>query len=237
VSAALASARPAARRPVPATTAALVVLAKAPEPGRVKTRLCPPCTPDQAAALAAAALDDTLDAVRSASVRAVLVLEAADGTDRARWRRPGLPIVPQRGDRLDERLAAAFEDVGGPALLVGMDTPQVTPGLLRRALDRLTRTDVDAVLGHAADGGFWAIGLREPDPRAFLGVPMSTDHTGAAQHARLHSLGLRVGTLAVLRDVDTAADAHVVAAAAPHTRFARAAGRILGTSRLHGEPP
>ncbi len=200
-------------------SAALMVLAKAPRPGRSKTRLCPPCTPRDAAALARAALADTLDAVLATpAARRVLVLDGPVGD----WLAPGIEVVAQRGAGLDERLAHAFADVGGPALLVGMDTPQVTRGDLARGLERLAAPGVDAVLGPAADGGYWAIGLREAQPRAFLGVPMSTARTGRAQHARLRGLGLRVALLPALRDVDRIADARAVAALAPAGRFARA---------------
>jgi uncharacterized protein len=194
----------------------LVVIAKAPAPGRVKTRLCPPYTPAQAAGLAEAALRDTLAAARATpAARRVVVLDGAPGS----WLGPGLEVVPQRGDGLDERLAAAFADVG-PALVVGMDTPQVTPGLLSAGLRALERSA--AVLGPAPDGGYWAIGLREPEPAALLGVPMSSARTGAAQRARLRRLGLTVAALPALTDVDDVATARAVAAAAPHTRFARA---------------
>jgi uncharacterized protein len=197
----------------------LIVIAKAPRAGHSKTRLCPPCTPRQAAALARAALADTLQAARATpAARHVLVLEGEPGD----WLPPGFEVVPQRGRGLDERLAHAFADVGGPALLVGMDTPQVTPRDLGDGLARLAAPGVDAVLGPAPDGGYWAIGLREPDPRAFLGVPMSTAQTCRAQRARLARLGLRVGELPALRDVDLIADARAVAALAPRGRFARA---------------
>jgi rSAM/selenodomain-associated transferase 1 len=200
-------------------TAALIVLAKAPRVGHSKTRLCPPCTPRQAAALARAALADTLDAVLATpALRHVLVLDGPAGG----WLPAGLEVIAQRGDGLEERLAHAFADVGGPGVLVGMDTPQVTPHDLGGALARLMGSDTDAVLGPAPDGGYWAIGLRAPDPRAFLGVTMSTAHTGHAQLARLRMLGLRVTLLPALRDVDRIADARAVAKLAPTGRFARA---------------
>jgi rSAM/selenodomain-associated transferase 1 len=205
---------------------ALVVIAKAPRPGHSKTRLCPPCTPRQAAALARAALVDTLDAVRATPAsRHVLVLDG----DRGDWLPEGFEVVPQRGGSLDERLANAFEDVAGPALLIGMDTPQVTPRDLQAALARLADPRIDAVLGPAPDGGYWAIGLREPDAEAFLGVPMSSARTCRAQRARLSRLGLRVGELPALRDVDRIADAHAVAELAPTGRFARALALVGAT--------
>jgi rSAM/selenodomain-associated transferase 1 len=200
-------------------SAALVVIAKAPRAGRSKTRLCPPCTPDQAAALARAALGDTLEAVRATHAsRHVLALDGEPGD----WLPPGFEVVAQRGAGLDERLAHAFEAVGAPALLIGMDTPQVTPQDLQESLARLAQPQTDAVLGPAPDGGYWAIGLRRPDPRVFLGVPMSSPDTCRAQRQRLRSLGLRVRELPALRDIDVIADAHAVAALAPRGRFARA---------------
>ena len=195
--------------------AALLVIAKDPQPGRCKTRLCPPCTSDQAARLAAAALSDTLDVVTSiTSARSVLVLDG----DPSRWRRPGLEIVPQRGRGLAERLAGAFADTGGPALLVGMDTPQLTAELLSDGLRALH--EHDAVLGPAADGGYWSVGLRSPCPDAFAGVPMSTDQTHAQQLRRFDALGLDTYCQPELRDVDTIADAYAVAALAAGSRFA-----------------
>ncbi|WP_129307844.1 TIGR04282 family arsenosugar biosynthesis glycosyltransferase [Streptomyces sp. L2] len=190
----------------------LLVIAKEPRPGRVKTRLCPPFTGDQAAALAEAALADTLDAVAATPAgRRVLVLDGRPGP----WLPPGFDVVPQCAGGLNARLADAFARCTGPALLIGMDTPQVTPELLTVDLD-----GYDACFGPAEDGGFWALGLARPDPALLRGVPMSSPLTGQAQRERLRAAGLRVYDLPRLRDVDTAADAHAVAALAPHGRFA-----------------
>ncbi len=201
---------------------AFIVLAKAPAPGRVKTRLCPPCTAMDAAALAEASLLDTLAAVTATgAARRVLALDGAPGP----WLPPGFAVVPQRGDGLDDRLANAFVDVGGPALLLGMDTPQVTAGMLRGAAAALVargpHSGPDAVLGPAPDGGYWAIGLRRSDPRVFFGVPMSSRVTALAQLERLNHLGLEVHLLPRVRDVDVWADAIAVASDAPSTRFGR----------------
>lgn len=192
----------------------LLVIAKAPAPGHSKTRLCPPCTHAEAAALAEAALVDTLAAVAAADAgRRVLVLDGEPGD----WLPAGFEVVAQRPGGLADRLAGAFADAG-PGFLVGMDTPQLTPALLEAGLAALQ--DHPAVLGMAADGGYWGIGLAVPTARAFTGVPMSSPFTGEAQRARLRALGHRVAELPVLRDVDTFADARALARLAPHTRFA-----------------
>ena len=198
----------------------VVVLAKEPLPGKVKTRLIGELTAAEAAALAQAALADTLEAVDDLpGTRRVLALDGRTGD----WVPPGFAVVPQVGGGLDRRIAAAFDHVlgpegyPGPALLVGMDTPQLGP--LLSAVDFAGH---DAVLGLADDGGYWAVGLRQPDPALFHGVPMSEPVTGEAQLERLRGAGLRVRLLPPLRDVDTVADAAAVARAAPGTRFARA---------------
>jgi rSAM/selenodomain-associated transferase 1 len=205
------------------TPVALLVIAKPPLPGRAKTRLTPPCTAAEAAALAEAALLDTLDVVsRTETHRRVLVFDG----DGERWRPPGFELIAQRGDGLAERLAAAFEDVGEPAVLVGMDTPQLTPRLLGGAIAALNRPGVDGVIGPATDGGYWSIGLRRAHRGVFDGVPMSVEHTYAAQRARADALGLRVEEQPPLRDVDTIEDARAVARETPASRFAQALAGI-----------
>ena len=198
----------------------VLVLAKEPVAGRVKTRLCPPLTLEGAAALAAAALEDTLEAVRAVDVaRRVLVLDGS-------YDAPGFDVQPQRGDRMSERLAAAFDDCGDlPALLIGMDTPQLTPALLADALAALATSP--AVLGLAPDGGWWALGLQRPDGALLAGVPTSRDDTGARQRQRLAAAGLDTVLLPELRDVDTASDAVAAAALAPAGRFARVLAGLL----------
>jgi uncharacterized protein len=214
----------------------VLVLAKAPVPGRVKTRLCPPCTPDQAAMIAAAALADTLAAVRAC--RAGHRVLALDGTGDG-GALDGVAVLPQRGSGLGQRIAAAFADTAGetrragapdaereyqrPIVQIGMDTPQVTPLLLNRALATLQSAGADAVFGPAADGGWWLLGLRDHRHAELVaGVPMSTPDTGRLTLAALTGAGLRVRVLPALIDVDVWADAVAVAAAVPHTGFASA---------------
>ncbi|MEV5570807.1 TIGR04282 family arsenosugar biosynthesis glycosyltransferase [Spirillospora sp. NPDC052269] len=202
--------------PVP-FAADLIVIAKEPVPGRVKTRLTPPFTPHQAAALAEASLKDTLESVAAApAVRRVLALAGSPGP----WLPDGFDVIPQRGEGLDERLANAFDDAyqGRPLVLVGMDTPQLTWSLLADAAAALATHD--ATFGRASDGGFWLLGLRTPDASLLRGVPMSRPDTGHFQLCRLAEAALTVAHLPELTDVDTHADAAQVAAHAPTTRFA-----------------
>lgn len=195
----------------------LLVLAKAPVPGRVKTRLCPPCTPAEAAAVAEAALTDTLrTVVATPGVTPRLVLDGASGP----WLPADVPVQPQSDGDLGDRLAAAFATATGPTVLIGMDTPQLTPTLLRAVVDALDAPATDAVLGRTGDGGWWTLGLREPRPDVFTDVPMSTAATGAHQLARLRALGLRTRLVPTLDDVDTFPVARRIARARPGTRFA-----------------
>lgn len=209
----------------------LIVLAKAPVAGRVKTRLCPPLSGEQAADIALAALQDTLRAVAAVRVdRRILVLDGEPGE----WVPEGFLVLPQKTGLLDQRLIDAFADVFNhvaqehvldPArpqvanereacMLIAMDTPQVHPRQLSDALAHLA--DADSVIGMAEDGGFWMIGLNTPDPEVFRDIPMSLDFTGAAQLERLVSLGHRTVTVETLRDIDTFADLDAVAAEFPH---------------------
>lgn len=204
---------------------ALLVIAKEPVPGRSKTRLSPPCTPAEAAELAEAALRDTLEAVAGADAeRRVLVLDGVPGP----WLPRGFHVIAQRTGGLADRLTGAFVDVGLPAFLVGMDTPQITPDLIDESVAMLEEPETDVVLGEADDGGFWGIGLKRFPEAVFRGVPMSTPDTCAAQRERLSELNLCTSELPRLSDVDTIQDAHSVAAADPHTYFAHALA-ALGT--------
>jgi uncharacterized protein len=202
----------------------ILVVAKAPVPGRVKTRLCPPCSLVEAAEVAEAALADTLEAVAASSAgRKVLALDGRPGP----WLPEGFEVIPQAGSNLSERLAHAWLRCGPAGIQLGMDTPQVTAAELDRLLAVVDAEPAAAVLGHACDGGWWVIGWQRADPAAvFRGVPMSTAATGRVQERRLRCLGLRVRHAPVLRDIDTADDLRVVTAAAPHTRTAAVAERL-----------
>lgn len=215
----------------------LLVLAKAPHAGQVKTRLCPPADPMLAARIAAAALLDTMDAVRAVpDGRPVLALSGdlagAECADEILDAVRGIPVISQRGTSLGERIAAGHADAavfapGSPILQIGMDTPQVTAELLHRCHRTLTTPGTDAVLGPADDGGWWALGLRDPrDACCIRTVPTSRGDTGARTARELREYGLQVAGVPGLSDVDTAADAHRVAAETSGTRFAAAVAEL-----------
>lgn len=195
---------------------ALVVIAKECVPGRVKTRLHPPFSLEDASLIAAASLADTLGTtVQLPADRHILYFDG----DASTTPHAGFELLPQPSGPLDERLAALFDLLDEPTLLIGMDTPQVTTRHLQWP------TETDAVLGCAEDGGFWAIGMREPRGDLIRGVPMSRADSGALQLAALHRAGLTVAVLDTLRDVDVAEDARVVAKYVPGSAFASAVAR------------
>jgi len=206
--------------------AQVIVLAKAPVAGKVKTRLCPPCTPQQAAEVAAAALADTLDVVSAARVgRRILALDGVYGAP------PGWEVLPQRGESLGSRLAHAFADThraGAATVLVGMDTPQLTTTDFDEILRRLEESD--AVLGPASDGGWWALGLRDGRDAAVLAeIATSTATTGADTREALRRNGLRVDLYRGLTDVDGFTDARLVADLCPAgSRFPVAVASVVG---------
>jgi glycosyltransferase A (GT-A) superfamily protein (DUF2064 family) len=213
--------------------ATLLVLAKAPVPGKVKTRLCPPATPDHAARIAAAAFLDTLDAVLAVpNVIPVVALtgDLADAVDGAalRARLRDITVLPQRGGTLGQRIAAAYADTAAavgyrPVLQIGMDTPQVGAPMLSHCLEILDGDGVDAALGMAVDGGWWVLGVLRPELADLIAdIPTSRPDTGARTLAALRTAGYRVAELPVLSDVDTWEDAAAVAAAVPGSRFAAA---------------
>jgi glycosyltransferase A (GT-A) superfamily protein (DUF2064 family) len=208
---------------------AVLVVAKAPVPGLAKTRLAATIGDEAAADVAAAALLDTLDAVTHADVAARVValtgdLAAACRSDEIRTRLADFIILPQRGDDFADRLANAHADAsaaaeGLPVLQIGMDTPQVTGDLLERCA--ATLTGADAVLGMAADGGWWVLGIRNPRSAECLrDVPMSRADTGAVTLRALEDTHVRVSLVDELADVDVFADVRAVQRdCSPGSRF------------------
>jgi glycosyltransferase A (GT-A) superfamily protein (DUF2064 family) len=204
----------------------VLLVAKAPVPGRVKTRLGALVGDEPAADLAAAALLDTIDACRDTQGSCHLSLsgdlaEAVRGAEIVAALR-GWDVSPQRGDGFAERLVNAHLDSGPGALVqIGMDTPQVTATALHDVTSGLR--DHDAVLAPATDGGWWALARRRAEVvRHVAEVPMSTDTTYAETRRALERAGARVAHAPSMTDVDEVADADVVAGLASGTRFAEA---------------
>ncbi len=213
----------------------LLVVAKAPVAGRVKTRLGRTMGMEPAAELAAAALLDTLGVCAEAYGvgRCHLALEGdlAEATQAPALARAvaGWTVHRQRGADFAERLVNAHRDAfaasEGPVVQVGMDTPHLTGDTLTRVGSLLTDPDA-AVLGPAYDGGWWLLGVGGPHLLCHLPeVPMSTARTGELTREALLRAGARVTEVETLRDVDEVLDAESVAHAAPGTRFARAFAR------------
>jgi uncharacterized protein len=213
----------------------LLVVAKAPVPGLAKTRLTPPATPEQAADIAAAALLDTLDAVRDTPGAVPVVamtgeLDLACRADEIRAALAPMMVIRQHGPDFADRLANAHADAawcfpGLPILQIGMDTPQVTPELLGGTAALLA--DADVVLGPAVDGGWWSLCLRDPlHANALRTVPMSREDTGARTLAALTRHHTNIVLAATLSDVDTVDDALWVAERTPTGRFAAAVAAI-----------
>jgi len=217
----------------------VLVLAKAPVVGRVKTRLAASVGDEHAARLACAALLDTLDVCEEVFGAGRCHLAMAGGLEEVdprearqldgrldRW-----AVLPQRGSGFGERLENAHQDVharaGAAVVQIGMDTPQVEADLLREVAARVASGD--PVLGLAHDGGWWV--LASPGAGDVAGlrcVPMSAPDTGMATLDLLTSSGAAVVLAPTMRDVDDATDAALVASHAPHTHFARTWRALTG---------
>ena len=202
---------------------ALILFAKAPIPGQVKTRLCPPLTPDEAASLHGSVVLDMLE--RSRLPTPTLPLQGGrDGRGLDRFvacapspdhvffkileERHGVRLIAQIGDDLGARMARAFADVFAlgyrQVLVVGTDLPTLPGSVFGEAVTLLAAHDV--VLGPALDGGYYLIGLRKPSPELFAGIPWSTDRVLPLTQQKAAALRLSTALLPVRRDIDTIDD-------------------------------
>lgn len=215
----------------------LLVVATA--PGRTTQRLTTPATPRQAAAIASAALLDTLATVCATPGAVPVValtaeLRRAADRDLLEAALDPLTVIQQCGTTFADRLANAYTDAAGhcpglPIVQIGTATPQVTPSLLTSTATSLDRHDI--VLGPADSGGWWALGLRDPrHADALRGVPMSRGDTAARAVAMFLRNGSTVDVVEILSDVDTMPDAIAVAGRLPGSRFADAVADV--TARL-----
>ncbi len=188
---------------------ALLVFVKDPVPGRVKTRLCPPLSPVQAALLYGAMMRDSVDRFsRIEGVRVLLMAEPPLG-GLASSPPGGHPLLEQRGEDLGGRLTDAFGRAfasGFTAVAaVGSDHPTLPLSHIQTAF-RLLESGSPCVLGPAEDGGYCLVGLSRPLPEIFRGIDWSTARVLDQTEARLSGLGLRAGRLDPWYDVDTVQD-------------------------------
>lgn len=208
---------PKSPHPSPRTPhAALAIFAKAPIPGQVKTRLCPPLTPDEAATLHGSFVLDTLERTKAAALTLKSPLDrylacAPSSTHvffKIMEERQGVKLMDQAGDDLGARMHQAFRSLFDQGyeqvLLIGTDVPTLPLDRFRQALALLENHDL--VLGPAFDGGYYLIGLKRPAPELFADIPWSTDQVLKLTQEKAVTLGLTTALLEPWRDVDTLAD-------------------------------
>ncbi len=190
----------------PGPSRALLVFAKAPVPGRVKTRLAVDVGFVEAASIYRALGQAVLEKVRGGPHRTVVFFDPPEGRkDMEAWLgKDDLEFVPQAPGNLGVRLEASFRWAFGWAdqvVVVGTDTPDVDGTVVLEAFRRLEGSDL--VLGPSEDGGYYLLGLKAPAPDLFAGIPWSTGAVLEETRARAHALGLSGSTLPILTDVDT----------------------------------
>jgi uncharacterized protein len=199
------------------------LIAKAPVPGRAKTRLTPPLTAQEAAALQEALLLDTLDACRE-EVRDTAILHADpdEAHALARLAGPATELVRQPGRGLADALRGTMERYlrESPVAIVSSDVPGLPEGALGRAFAALGR-GADVVLGPALDGGYWLVAMRRFHEAPFEAIPWSTPAVLAVTVQRCRDAGLAVELLSPWRDLDTMVDLAFVARAVETLRAPR----------------
>lgn len=203
----------------------LGILAKAPVPGTVKTRLCPPLQPHECALFHALAVRDTVATLQA--FRPVIFYSGDPGFFRRHC--PGSILIPQPagdlGVRLDQALRQLFDLGARCAALIGSDSPDLPPTLVGSALQTLDTADVCTI--PARDGGYVLIGARRPQPELFTGMPWSTPAVLAATRERCAAHGLCLAEIGLWEDVDEIAGLARLAARAPALSCGRYASRLL----------
>jgi len=206
----------------------LGVFAKQPLPGAVKTRLCPPLSAASAAAFYEQCLHETLERMRAAGIP--LVVFYAGEADYFRRAFPGVALCPQRGEGLGARIRNAFDHLFGldasPCALIGSDSPDLPPSLVRQALERLA--GLDALSIPAGDGGYVLIGLKNRCPSLFETIPWSTPGVLEATRSRAAKLGIAHRELACWEDVDDIAGLRALVRRSPEGPSSRFALEHLG---------
>ena len=190
---------------------AVVIFARAPRPGAVKTRLIPLLGAEGAAALHARLVKRTLETARAASLRPIELHGTPDVNDpffRSCAGHFAVALAAQAGGDLGARMLAALESVLAThprALLLGSDCPALSARHLRQA-DRALREGTDAVFVPCEDGGYALIGLQRPEARLFDGIAWGGENVMADTRTRLTGLGWRWRELETLWDVDRPED-------------------------------
>lgn len=201
---------------IPPGLCALAIMTKAPRAGTVKTRLQPPLTAEEAAALNVCFLRDTAAAISRAScsgglrpptARGVAVFTPTGSENDYAEILPGdFDLLPQRGIDFGQRLTHTIEDLLGigfeSCCLIDSDSPTVTAEVFRTAAELLRSGDNRLVLGPSEDGGYYLIGMRKLRRRLFEEIDWSTENVLAQTVARARENGLRVETLPTFFDID-----------------------------------
>jgi rSAM/selenodomain-associated transferase 1 len=190
---------------------AIVVMAKTPRPGTVKTRLCPPLSAEAAADLASCLLRDTVAGALASGAPVMVAYSPGDGREMLEsLLPPGLHWAPQRGGDLGARMHGAMEAAGAlgysPTIIVGTDSPTLPRGILTTAIDALCAGAADVVFGPSEDGGYYLAGAAAPVPGLFENVAWSSARALDDSLRNAEALGLRTLTLPTWYDVDTAQD-------------------------------
>jgi len=193
---------------------ALIIFAKAPIPGEVKTRLCPPLDHDEAASLHGTLVLDAVERAKGLPGASLYVAGAPDLAHpffKVMEGRYGAQLLAQRGPDLGSRMRwamqDAFEQGAQEVLLTGTDLPTLPRAYLAEALKLVKAHDV--VLGPTADGGYYLIGLRKMVPVLFEGIAWSTASVLAETKKKIEQAGLPLGLLPECRDLDTVDDLKV----------------------------
>ena len=185
-------------------TTRILIFAKAPVPGEVKTRLIPALGADGAARLAARMLERTLEAAAAAGVGPVELCTDGplDPPPRPRLFTPHLSLQGEGdlGERLSRAARRVVEVAGEPLLLIGTDCPELDGSRLKAAAEALR--DHDAVILPAADGGYVLLGLKRFDPFLFSDIAWSTNKVAAETIGRIRTLSWSLHIGETLRDVD-----------------------------------
>ena len=198
--------------------ACLVVFARAPELGRVKSRLAADLGPARALAIYRELTERVIDAVRESADRVVVAYTPADAEPVMRgWLGDTLAYVPQcdgdLGERMERTLASSLMDGAERVVIIGTDCPTISAGTVAAAFAALD--DADVVFGPALDGGYYLVGARDVHPALFRAVPWSSARTLQESLGRAHESGLRVALLPPMQDIDTAADWHAYSEGRP----------------------